>query len=90
MALQRDRWQRLILTIVQGKGKHDRVIPVGERALWWLKHWVNEVRPEVQVNPACKALFLAMDGLEGLTASGVTMAVVLYLRAVGIDRVRMP
>lgn len=77
---------RKILTIEQGKGKQDRVVPVGERALWWLQHWMHHERPEVLVNPECKALFPAMDGVAGLTASGITMAVVPYLRASGIEK----
>lgn len=77
---------RKILTIVQGKGKQDRVIPVGERALGWLGHWINHVRPAVLVSPGCQALFLAMDGVAGLTANGITHAVVPYLRAAGIDK----
>ncbi|EAN2890732.1 recombinase XerD, partial [Salmonella enterica] len=32
---------RRILTIVQGKGKQDRVVPVGERALWWVQHYLH-------------------------------------------------
>jgi integrase/recombinase XerD len=79
-------FSRRILTIVQGKGKQDRVVPVGERALWWLSRYLHHVRPEMLVRPDCKALFLAMDGVAGLTASGVTMAVVPYLRAAGIDK----
>lgn len=75
---------RRILTIVQGKGKEDRVIPVGERALRWIQHWVHQVRPEVLVSPQCRALFVAMDGVAGLTANGVTLAVCPYLRAAGI------
>lgn len=77
---------RKILTIVQGKGKQDRVIPVGDRALWWLARYISQVRPEVLAVPDCKALFLAMDGVAGLTASGITMAVVPYLRAAGIEK----
>lgn len=77
---------RRILTIVQSKGKHDRVIPVGERALWWLKQWMQRVLPEVLSAPDCRALFLAMDGVTGLTANGITGAMVPYLRAAGIDK----
>lgn len=109
---------RKIITIVQGKGEHDRVLPVGERARWWLERYISHVRPEnltakpefplsaslgfdnsgqkstgtgqlnasLQVTPDCKAMFLAMDGVAGLTASGITMAVVPYLRAAGIDK----
>jgi integrase/recombinase XerD len=60
---------RKILTIIQGKGKQDRIVPVGERALWWVNRWLHHVRPEVLVNPDCKALFLAMDGVAGLTVA---------------------
>lgn len=77
---------RKILTIIQGKGKQDRIVPVGERALWWVNRWLYHVRPEVLVNPDCKALFLAMDGLAGLTVAGITRVAVQYLRACGIDR----
>jgi integrase/recombinase XerD len=56
---------------------------VGARALWWLQHYVQQVRPQLLVNPHCNALFVAMDGMAGLTANGITMAVVPYLRACG-------
>ncbi|SER13216.1 integrase/recombinase XerD [Rosenbergiella nectarea] len=36
--------------------------------------------------PDCRALFLAMDGLAGFTANGITLAVVPYLRAAGIEK----
>lgn len=79
-------FSRRILTIRQGKGHEDRVIPVGGRGLWWLDRYLHHVRPEVLAVPDCKALFLAMCGVAGLTANGVTMAVVPYLRASGIDK----
>ncbi|MBT0731134.1 site-specific tyrosine recombinase XerC [Rosenbergiella nectarea] len=79
-------FSRKILTIVQGKGKEDRVIPVGERALRWLNRYLQQVRPNILAVPDCRALFLAMDGLAGLTASGITLAVVPYLRAAGIEK----
>ena len=77
---------RKILTVMQGKGKQDRVIPVGERALWWLQRYISHVRPEILAAPDCQALFLAMDGVAGLTANGITNAVVPYLRAAGINK----
>ncbi|MFU9139244.1 site-specific tyrosine recombinase XerC, partial [Erwinia tasmaniensis] len=79
-------FSRKILTIVQGKGKEDRVIPVGERALGWLNRYLHQVRPDILAVPDCKALFLAMDGMAGLTANGITLAVVPYLRAAGIEK----
>lgn len=77
---------RKTVTIVQGKGKQDRVIPVGARALWWLNYWQQEVRPQLLVNPHCKALFLALDGMEGLQANGITNMVGTYIRASGISK----
>ena len=77
---------RQILTIVQGKGKLDRVVPVGERALWWLERYILDVRPQLLAGADCKALFVAMDGVAGLTANGITGAVAPYLRAAGIDK----
>lgn len=59
---------------------------MGECALWWLSHYLHQVRPEIQVTPECKALFLAMDGVAGLTANVITHAVVPYLRAAGIEK----
>jgi len=79
-------FNRKILTIVQGKGKEDRVIPVGERALGWLNRYLHQVRPDILAVADCKALFLAMDGLAGLTANGITLAVVPYLRVAGIEK----
>ncbi|MEI7348179.1 tyrosine-type recombinase/integrase, partial [Dickeya chrysanthemi] len=77
---------RHIVTIVQGKGKKDRVIPIGRRALGWIAHYVREVRPQLLVNPHCPALFVALDGVEGLTPNGITNLVSHYIRASGIAK----
>lgn len=70
---------RRILTIVQGKGKQDKVVPVGERALWWVQHYLHQLRPQLLVNPHCKALFVALDVVEGVwgrTASPTSSATI--------------
>ena len=38
---------RTTLTIRQGKGRKDRVIPIGERALAWIAKYLNESRPQL-------------------------------------------
>ncbi len=38
-------------TIRQGKGRKDRVVPVGERALAWLDKYLHQVRPELAIDP---------------------------------------
>ena len=47
-----------VLTVRQGKGKKDRMIPIGRRALEWIERYVEEVRPELVMAPDDGALFL--------------------------------
>lgn len=77
---------RKTVTIVQGKGKTDRVVPIGERALWWVQHWLHQVRPQLMVKPDIKALFVAMDGRDGLQPNGITNAVSHYIKTSGLAK----
>jgi integrase/recombinase XerD len=75
---------RKTVTVRQGKGKKDRVIPIGERALRWVEHYKHQVRPALIVNPAVTSLFVALDGVEGLTPNGITNTVGRYIKASGL------
>lgn len=55
-------FERKIIRIRQGKGKKDRVAPVGERALSWLERYLDEVRPLLAVKRGESALFLSSYG----------------------------
>ncbi len=44
--------------IRQGKGKKDRMVPVGDRALAWLNKYIHEVRPSLVIDPDDGTLFL--------------------------------
>jgi integrase/recombinase XerD len=46
----------------QGKGKKDRVIPIGERALAWVDKYLREVRPEQVCGKDDRTLFLTQLG----------------------------
>jgi integrase/recombinase XerD len=50
-----------MLRVREGKGKKDRVVPIGARAVSWLRRWLNEVRP-VFAPLGEAALFLTEDG----------------------------
>ena len=39
--------ERGTLMVRQGKGKKDRVVPIGERALAWIEKYLDEVRPQL-------------------------------------------
>jgi integrase/recombinase XerD len=51
-----------LVTIHEGKGKKDRVVPIGERAIAWLNKYQNEVRPQFVVEPDDGAIFLTTQG----------------------------
>lgn len=70
--------------IRQGKGKKDRMIPIGERALAWLEKYQTEVRPNFVVSPDEGILFLSVYG-EKLGATTMTTLVRNYITKAGLD-----
>src|SRR5207247_3577585 len=53
-----------LLTVRQGKGKRDRVVPIGERALAWLDVYLSSSRPEIVRKPDDGVLFLTSNGVH--------------------------
>jgi integrase/recombinase XerD len=51
-----------LMTIREGKGKRDRVVPVGERALFWLGKYLTDVRPSLASQPDDSIVFLTTLG----------------------------
>lgn len=54
--------ERGTILIRQGKGKKDRMIPIGARAIAWIEKYLREVRPQFAVEPDDGTLFLTQDG----------------------------
>ena len=54
--------ERRTVFIRQGKGKRDRVVPIGERALGWIDRYLQELRPELVVPPDEGTVFLTDTG----------------------------
>jgi integrase/recombinase XerD len=54
--------ERGTVTIRQGKGKKDRVIPIGERAAAWIEKYLREARPQLVVEPDDLTAFLSNAG----------------------------
>ena len=50
------------MTIRQGKGKKDRVIPIGDRAAAWIEKYIRESRPQLVVEPDDHTVFLSNAG----------------------------
>jgi integrase/recombinase XerD len=77
--------ERQTLLVRQGKGRKDRLVPAGERALAWVRKYLGEVRPRLVTQPDDGTLFLSAAGtpfaLDALTrlASG-------YVKASGVPK----
>jgi integrase/recombinase XerD len=69
----------------QGKGRKDRVVPIGERALAWVRRYLDEVRPHQLIDPQQTALFLNTYG-GPLSLEGLTQRVRDYFQRAGITK----
>jgi len=77
--------ERRTLHVRQGKGKKDRVVPVGERALHWLERYLREVRPRLSLDTRETALFLTAYG-AAFNPDVVSRSVADWLRQAGLKR----
>lgn len=71
--------------IRQGKGKKDRMVPIGERALAWIDTYINEVRCRLVTNNQELILFLNCQG-QKLAPESVSHLTRGYLKAAGIKK----
>ncbi len=55
--------ERGTVTIRQGKGRKDRVIPIGERALAWITKYVQDARLELLTGPDDGTVFVNYLGV---------------------------
>jgi len=53
---------RGFILVRQGKGKKDRYVPIGERAIAWLEKYVREGRPQLAIEPDDMSMFLTAQG----------------------------
>ena len=70
--------ERGVLTVRQGKGKKDRVVPIGDRALGWLEKYRLDVRPTFCIDSNEAAVFLTRMG-EPFSESAVSALVHDYI-----------
>ena len=77
--------EKRLLRIRQGKGRKDRVVPVGARALRWLEKYLDDVRPLLLLKAEEPALFLSGYG-EPFNADALGQKVVLYIRQANVGR----
>jgi integrase/recombinase XerD len=78
-----DLTRRLVM-VREGKGKRDRVVPIGERAAAWVDKYLQEARPQLLVGDA-EALFLTDYG-EPMQPEYVAERVRRYMHFAGIKK----
>lgn len=70
---------------VQGKGKRERTVPIGEQALVWLDKYLLESRPKILTLPDDGAMFLTHFG-ERFAIESFTHVVKRHIVAAGIEK----
>jgi integrase/recombinase XerD len=79
-----DQTKRVVF-IRQGKGRRDRLIPLGERALYWVQEYLDRCRPEILWDAQDMTLFLGREGLP-LSLTYLSSHVSGYIKRSGIDK----
>jgi integrase/recombinase XerD len=75
---------RGIVAVRQGKGKKDRFVPIGERAVLWLEKYLADVRPDLETTDI-NTLFLDESG-EKMDHDKLSRSVRLYIEKAGVNK----
>jgi integrase/recombinase XerD len=77
--------ERGTLLVRQGKGKKDRMIPIGERALVWIEKYLSDARPQLVCGRDEGVLFLNRLG-ETIAVDRLTTTVRGYIEQARIGK----
>jgi integrase/recombinase XerD len=77
--------ERGVLTIREGKGKRDRTVPIGDRALVWLDQYISQIRPTVANGSDSSVVFLTSTGAS-FTPNHLSWLVGKYIRAANVGK----
>jgi len=77
--------ERGTVMIRQGKGKKDRLIPIGERALAWIEKYKESARSELVAGRDDGTLFLSEWG-EAFAPNAMTRLVRIYVEKSGVGK----
>ena len=75
--------ERQTLNVRRGKGKKDRVAPVGARAVAWIERYLKEVRPRLCLDTRTPALFLTGYG-EAFNPDVLSRMVAAWMKLAGL------
>jgi integrase/recombinase XerD len=74
---------------VMGKGSKERLVPLGEEALDWVKRYLQEMRPVLLAGKVCDELFVTQRG-EGMTRQMFWYLIKQHARQGGLDKPLSP
>ena len=77
--------ERGTVMIRQGKGAKDRMTAIGDRAIKWVRRYLDEVRPDLVREPDCGTLFLT-NLFEPFTPNRLTQMVRDYIKAADLAK----
>jgi integrase/recombinase XerD len=77
--------ERGTLFVRQGKGKKDRMIPIGARAIGWVRRYLDDARPSLVTTPDDGTLFLSNLG-QAFEVNRLTEIVRDYVAAAEIGK----
>ena len=77
--------ERQSLFISQGKGRKDRYVPIGMRALVWIARYVEHARDRLLLDEKERALFVTSAG-EPISPDTLTGYARRYIESAGIDK----
>ena len=74
---------------VTGKGNKQRLIPIGDEAVYWLDRYLNEVMPELNKDSSCDTVFLTKRN-SGMTRQSFWYRIKHYAQSAGISKPLSP
>ena len=79
-------FERGTLMVREGKGRKDRVVPIGERALSWITRYLAEARPQLLVGDDKGALFLTATHGRRIAPNTLSRIALAYRNAAGVTK----
>lgn len=74
-----------LVLVREGKGRKDRLLPLGERALYWVQTYLDQSRPQLSWNQQEHTLFLSREG-AALNQSWLSTTVAQYVKRAALGK----
>ena len=76
--------------IIRGKGDKERLVPLGDNAVWWINRYLTEGRERKDPKKQCPYVFLSGKGIGPLTREGFWYRVKYYALKIGMAKAPSP